>query len=166
MGRVETKVNFMIIKRDNREKKKLEFNHHSIKSVIDGTLNVGDYSAIFNDGYECPIVFERKSLCDLFGTLSKGYPRFKSEIERAKLSGVTLIIIVEGTLRRVFRGEVHSMRTPDSLVQQVFTIERRYGVRTIFCTDREEMSQLITHFFWSCEKEYEDGRGRVPSKDV
>ena len=65
---------------DNREQKPLEFSVPTKR----GTLAVGDYRAEFSDGSVSQVVFERKSINDLYGTLSKGYSRFKREIEDRK----------------------------------------------------------------------------------
>jgi ERCC4-type nuclease len=102
------------------------------------------------------VVFERKSINDLYGTLSKGYSRFKQEIERSKGLRILLIIIVEGSLRRVLSGCSNSRRTPISIVYQLFTLRVRYGIETVFTNTREEMSQYITHYFLAEEKERND----------
>ena len=141
---------------DTREQLPLKFTHKAITQIINKCLNVGDYGALFNDGVEIPIVFERKSIPDLYGTLSKGYERFKKEIERSKEQNLQLIIIVEGNLSRVLHGTTYSMRTPESLVYQIFTIYVHYGIQTIFCKDREDVSEYITQLYLSHEKEYFD----------
>ena len=135
---------------DSREQKKLEFD---CPAVIE-CLSVGDYSCRFDDGHVPPVVFERKSKNDLYGTLSMGYQRFKYEIELSKEQKISLIIIVEGSLRSVLSGCTNSKRTPISLVHQIFTIRVRYGIETVFCNTREEMSQYITHTFLALEREH------------
>lgn len=141
---------------DTREQSRLEFKHKSISEVIIKGLNVGDYAALFSDGFKPPMVFERKSISDLYGTLSQGYDRFKKEIDRAKEQNIQLIIIVEGSLSRILMGSGFSQRTPESLVYQIFTIWVRYGVQTIFCKDREDVAEYITQFYIAHEKEYLD----------
>jgi ERCC4-type nuclease len=153
----------MIIKRDNREQIKLEFKHKSIKKVIDCTLNVGDYRAVFDDGFEPQIVFERKNISDLYGSLSGGYSRFKLEMERAKEQNLQLIIIVEANLSRVLCGVPYSQRTPESIVYQIFTLRARYDIETVFCKDRDEVSEYITQYFIAHEKEYMDKKLSSPS---
>lgn len=139
---------------DSREQKPLEFKHEVIREC----LPVGDYCVRFDDGTSPKVIFERKSKNDLFGTLSQGYVRFKCEIERAKEIETKLIIIVEGTLRSVLRGCSHSQRTPISIVYQLFTLRVRYNIETVFCTDREEMADYISHFYLAHEKEYLDNK--------
>jgi len=138
---------------DTREKKPLEFSVPTER----GSLAVGDYCAKFSDGSTSKVVFERKFINDLYGTLSSGYDRFKREISKSKEEGITLLIIVEGSLRRVLHGCNHSKRNGISIIYQLFTLRVRYGIETVFSNNREEMSQYITHLFLSLEREYEDG---------
>ena len=117
---------------------------------------MGDYSCRFDDGHIPPVVFERKSINDLYGTLSAGYTRFKDEIGRSEKLSIRLIIIVEGSLRRILAGCNKSQRTPISIVYQLFTIRIRYNIETVFTNNREEMSQYIYHTFRALENDYLD----------
>lgn len=138
---------------DSREQLPLQFTHKSITATKVQKLDVGDYAAEFDDGYRPPVVFERKSLGDLYGTLSAGYDRFKNEIERAKVSETKIIIITEGTLTKTLFGNIHSSRTPQSIVYQLFTIRIRYGIETVFCSSREEIAEYISQFYIAHKKE-------------
>ena len=142
----------MIIITDSREQRPLEFTVPTIREC----LPCGDYRAKFSDGSLSEVVFERKSINDLFSTLSSGYPRFKREIELSHELRISIIIIVEGSLRRILRGCSHSQRTPISIVYQLFTIRLRHNVETVFCQDRDEMSEYITHYFLAEEREHND----------
>ena len=137
---------------DTREQKPLEFTVPTIREC----LPCGDYRAKFSDGSLSEVVFERKSINDLFSTLSSGYPRFKREIELSHELRISIIIIDEGSLRRILRGCSHSQRTPISIVYQLFTIRLRHNVETVFCQDRDEMSEYITHYFLAEEREHDD----------
>lgn len=149
--------NNMRIVVDTREQKPLSFKHSSITEVVNKSLNVGDYGAMFSsDDIIYPIVFERKSIADLYGTLSQGYSRFKKEIERSKEQRLQLIIIVEGNLTRILHGMPFSQRTPESIVYQIFTIYARHGVQTVFCKDRDDVAEYITQFYIAHEKEFLD----------
>jgi ERCC4-type nuclease len=159
MGRIK-----MTILVDTREQKQLEFKHKFIKEVKTTCLNVGDYCASFSSVYDCPVAFERKSIADLYGTLSQGYERFKREIERAKESNIKLIIIVEGSITKVLNGVPYSQRTPESIVYQLFTLRARYDIETVFCKDREEMSEYITQFYIAHKKEYDDKQSILPKE--
>ena len=139
---------------DTREQLPLEFNHPFITEVECAKLEVGDYSCVFNDGYSPPFRFERKGISDLFGTLSKGYERFKKEINRSIEEKVILIIIIEGSLSKVLQGYDRSKRSGDEIVQQLFTLMLRHRVPHIFCRDRIEMQRFITEFYLACGREH------------
>ncbi len=143
----------MVILIDTREQKELEFLKYDKRKIC---LSVGDYSAMFSGEYICPIVFDRKSINDLFGTLSGGYERFKKCIIKAKELDVRLIIIVEVSLSKVLKGCSRSLRSPISIVYQLFTLRARHNVETVFCKDREEMEEYIAHFYLAQEREYLD----------
>lgn len=140
---------------DTREQKPLVFNHNLITEIEVKGLPFGDYGAMSSE-YQHPVVFERKSINDLYGTLSQGYSRFKREIDRAKEQNYKIIIIVEGSLKRILMGTAFSSRTPESIIYQLFTIRVRYDVETVFCPTREDMSEYITQFYIAHEKEYLD----------
>ena len=155
----------MIIQIDTREQLKLTFDMEN--KYLDGVelckLDAGDYGCRFNDGHIPPIVFERKSIGDLFGTLGGGHSRFKKEIQRAKDNGVQMIIIIEGTMSKVLRGHEHSTIEGISILRTLFTLWVKYGVIPVFCKDRVEMSRYIVEFYVSVGKQYikekkKDGR--------
>lgn len=139
---------------DTREQHPLEFNHEYITQIIRKKLDVGDYMAVTEDGYLFPFSFERKSIGDVFGTLSQGYKRFKKEIERAKTSKIFLIIIIEGTLTDVLKGYERCYRTGDEVCQQLFTIMVRHLVPFVCCKNRFEASRFITEFFLALGREH------------
>lgn len=144
----------MTILIDTREQSQLEF--PKVTDVQKVCLPVGDYAVKFSGVYEVPVVFERKGINDLYGTLSSGYERFKREINRAKESNIKLIIIVEGTLTQVLKGVKFSKRTPISIIYQLFTLRVRHDIETVFCKDREEMAEYITQFYIAHKKHYEE----------
>jgi ERCC4-type nuclease len=132
---------------DSREQLPLEFNHPFITSIEKIALPVGDYCCKYEQGYICPVIFERKSIGDLYGTLSQGYERFKREIEKAKLLDLTLILIIEGSLSKVLKGYEQSQRVPESIVKQIFTLFVKYNLTPVFAKNREEASRYITEFY-------------------
>lgn len=75
---------------DSREQKPLAFNIDS----KDQKLAFGDYGFL-EEKFFNNVFYERKSIQDLWGTMSKGYERFKKEVERAKLTNASIIVIVE-----------------------------------------------------------------------
>jgi ERCC4-type nuclease len=140
----------MKILSDTREQLPLDFNH----DVIVQKLDVGDYGCQFKDGHIPNIFFDRKSISDLYGTMGKGYKRFKKCILRAQESDTTLMIIVEGSFTEVLKGYKFSQIRGVSMIMKLFTIWIRYGVMTVYCKDREEMSRYISEFYQGVGREY------------
>ena len=137
----------MIILIDTREQLPLDFNHLYITETQSKGLKVGDYGCQYVDGYIPPVFFERKSLGDLFGTMGKGYPRFKRSLLRAKELKFKLILLVEATLTKVLKGYTHSTMTGISIVRKLMTLQIKYDMDFQFCKDRGEMSRYITEYY-------------------
>ena len=111
------------------------------------TLPFGDYMCELDKGVLVPLVFERKSLPDLFGSLSKGYERFRKMLKKANEAEVKVIIIIEGSLKKVLKGYSRSQRTGISVIKQLYSLRATYDIEIVFCQDRVEMSQHIYHCF-------------------
>lgn len=151
----------MTIVCDTREKSPLLFNHPEVKEVKKKSLVVGDYTAVLDDGYQVSVHFERKTIPDLFGSLSREYPRFKKEIIRAKENNITLVLIIEGSLLKVLAGFKRSEVSGVSILKTIFSIWVRYGVVPIFCKDRTEMANFIVHYFWAEERRKKENCGQI-----
>ncbi len=139
----------MTIIADTREQRVLSFKCE----VVRKTLKFGDYGAMVGD-YQIPVVFERKNLGDLYGSLTFGYDRLRKCFERAEKANFRLIIAIEGTKELVLEGYRHSSRDPESIIKQLETIHRKYGIEYQFFRNRPEMANFITEFFEYKEKEY------------
>ena len=138
---------------DTREQDALTFNKDIETERV--KLNVGDYGCKIGNSL-APLFFERKSLGDLYGTLSGGYKRFKKEINRASVDGVMLVLAVDVSLIRVMKGFKHSKRDPDSLVKQCFTLMIRHKVPCLFFKDSKDMAEYITQTFLAIEREHNE----------
>jgi len=128
---------------DTREQRPLEFAWPSAKAC----LPFGDYGCELDDESMVPVIFERKSIADLFGSLSKGYERFRNMLRKAEADKVKIIIIVEGSLSKVLKGYSRSQRTGVSIVKQLYTIRAIYGIEIVFCQNRDEMTLYIEKLF-------------------
>lgn len=117
-------------------------------------LDIGDYGCQFKDNYIPPIFFERKSLPDLYSTLSSGYKRFKKECNKAIENKIALIIIIEASLTRINNGCERSERKPEEIVKQLFTLYVKHGIPFVCCNDRKESSLYITNFYIAIGKKY------------
>ena len=144
---------------DTREQNPLVFKNSMITECVVETLCVGDYCVEFKDGCRPPIVFERKAIGDLFGTMGKGHERFKREIERCQQHNITMILIVEGGLHKVEDGFKHSKVGGITVVRKMFTLWIKYGIIPVFTKDRAEMVEYIEQFYIACGKEHMRKKG-------
>ena len=140
---------------DTREQIRLQFSHPYIEEIKVEKLLCGDYGCEFKDGHRPPFYFERKgSLSDLYGTLGKGYPRFRKELIRARENKIKLILIIEGSLTKVLGGYERSMIDGFSIIKKIFTLWIRYGLYPVFCKNEEEMTRFITEFYLAYGREW------------
>ena len=145
----------MILLVDTREQKPLPFHVAGmITEIRREKLDIGDYACQFVDGHRPPVVFERKGLSDLFGTMTKGYPRFKREMARANLLGWQLVLAIEGSLTEVYAGVGQSSYAGSSCVKKLFTLAVRYDVYPVFCRTRQEMTDFIQETFEAIGRTY------------
>lgn len=115
-------------------------------------LNVGDYTTPLLLG---KVHIERKSLCDLYGTLINSHPRFRREVLRAALAKTKLVVVVEGShadfINKKFpRGS--ERKAPTQVLKKIIvTIKKRYGLEIIFCRSRLK-AQATTLRILRCEE--------------
>ena len=145
----------MIILIDTREQKLLEFNHEYIENCERIKLDVGDYGVRYTDGYVPPLYFERKSIGDLYGTMGKGYARFKKEMQRAENGNATLVLIIEGTMTKVAKGCSRSTIKGYSMIYKLFTLWIKHNLQVVYTKSRKEMSEYITQTYIAIGKERE-----------
>ena len=127
---------------DQQEKLPLPFKvGGNISEVITKHLPFGDYWCELETGQEIPIMFERKSLPDLFSTLSNedGIRRHKTKLEKATVMDCKLYLIIDGTLSDAYEGVTHTQVEPKPLVKRIFTFKVKYGFHPIFCQSPKEM---------------------------
>ena len=137
-----------ILVQDTREQKPLAFHKLDIRVKV-RKLDCGDYGFRFMDGNMSSTFFERKSLHDLFGSLTSGYARFKREIIRAQVSKRRIVIIIEGGMTRVLEGVRYSKAQGLSIVKTLFTLKVKYGVDFVFLQDRREASEYIVQHYYA-----------------
>ena len=126
---------------DSREQDILDFPFKQVSEIVVQKLDVGDYACEV-DGKLLPIIFERKSKGDLFGTLGKGNKRFRKELQRAIDSDVKLVLIVECSLVSVLSGYTYKSKgrkrtsklKGSSVLKTMFTLWVKYGLFPVFCS--------------------------------
>ena len=143
----------MILVCDTREQKMLDFKGLEVEKVEEMALAFGDYTAIVHE-HPVPIVFERKGVSDLFGTMTQGYERFKREMERAKESNMKLILIIEGSYSDVWNGIPHSQFDGSSMMKKLATLYVKYDLEYIFCESRRVMARRIVDTFLAVERNF------------
>jgi ERCC4-type nuclease len=148
----------MIVLCDTREQKRLDFSEFpGVTSTRVQKLDFGDYCVEFEGklaGMKAPIVVERKSLGDLWGTMTSGYPRFRREMERAKEAKTKLVLAVEANYADVLQGFDRSEFTGDSMVQKLATLWAKYDVETWYAGSRKLMARMVYEAFASIGRHY------------
>lgn len=146
----------MILFIDTREQRPLEFISGEVfEAIINKSLPYGDYAASLGiDEPIFPLVFERKSIGDLFGTMTTGYERFKEELRRAEADKTQLVLIIEGSLFDILKGFKHSKFEGLSMVKKLFMLWCRYNIIPVFCNDRDEMVCYIEQAFDAINRNY------------
>lgn len=134
----------LVLIQDSREQAGLldEFKKGVFDEIVTRGLPYGDYACEI-EGKAVPIVFERKGLGDLFGTLTSGSKRFRRVIQKANKAGCQFVLLVEGTLRDVAGGYEHSSVAGDTIIKTVFSNWVRHGLTPVFCPDRRTMARVI-----------------------
>lgn len=143
----------MIIIEDTKEQVPINLNRHpEVEMVISNHLDYGDYMAV-----GCDVVFERKGLGDLFGTLTSAVriKRFKNEMNRAFEDGHKIIIIIEGSYSDIRRGYEYSKVPGKVLTKTLHTYLFKYKIPFICCTTRTEMVHRIVDFYYGYFKNLE-----------
>lgn len=153
---------------DSREQMPLFFDNYYVEGTEVIALPIGDYSCEYKQGFQCPIVFERKTLDDLFLTMSQNYERFRREIEKAKELDIKVIIVIEATFGEILWGSQYSIRDGLSVVRQLFTLWIKYDVPFYCFKNRSEMSTFIIEFFVAIGKQAlrdlkEQKKGKAPT---
>jgi DNA excision repair protein ERCC-4 len=137
---------------DTREKNPWMFDGLRGIKVVRGTLRTGDYSI---KGGTLGTAIERKSIPDLFGSMTSGRRRFYDELRR--LSEYSLAaVVVEGT-----RQEAERWKAPTSInvARMLRTLQAwcaRFGVQLHFCEGRlmaeQEAYRILVGWAESREK--------------
>lgn len=123
---------------DTREQDPLVFKG---QRIVRKKLDYGDYSL---KGMEKRFVVERKSLTDLWSTLSVPYnfTRFQRELEGAAGHGIRLWVVVESTPSRVVMGTGYSLMNGFRLLDRLFEVCHRYGAAATFTGSPESASTV------------------------
>ena len=154
---------------DSRENLPLEFRPGVFDSIVVKGMPFADYW-LQVDEIEYPIMFERKGLGDLFGTMGNGYDRFKVEMQKAKNMDCHLMLLVEGSIQDVWRGYEHSQISGESMLKKLAMLRVRYDLEVHFFNNRREMARFIEEIFSAVirnwKKENSPENRILPYKDL
>jgi ERCC4-type nuclease len=128
---------------DTREQNPLDFRPYKerFSHIIKATLEAGDYTVY---GYERRIVFERKSLQDLTGSLTHGRERFLRELEKLAEADYAAII-VEASYNAVAGPYKHCKANPDSILASLQMYQVRFDIDVIFACTRLMATEIIVN---------------------
>ena len=108
------------------------------------TLIVGDYTTkkLLNSFH-----IERKSLQDLYGTITSGNQRFKAELFRAAWERIQLEVYVEGSrldfINKNFPKGSDRKFSTDGLDRLIKTFEKKYHLTFYWCKNRQHAKKLV-----------------------
>lgn len=147
---------------DSREQAMLRFDKFSsVTETVIEALPVGDYHVEFVGGARPPVIFERKSLADLYNTFTGGYARFKREMLAAQRQNWRLILLIEASMTEVYNGHRYSQMSGNSCIQKAFTIWMRYGLQPVFCQDRDEAAAYVVETFEAIGRNWQATGGKM-----
>lgn len=112
------------------------------------TLIVGDYTTT---KLKKKFIAERKSPGDLYGTITKGHPRFKREILRAIENKIVLVVYVECSrkifIEKRYPGGNKRIYPGTGLDRIIRTLQLRYKLEFVWCKNRNDMRTKILKRF-------------------
>ncbi len=133
----------LILGFDTREQKILKF--RNVK-MVESKLNFGDYAPL-NEPYFNNVFFERKSIQDLWGTMSQGFDRFCREVERAASQEGYIIVVVDYLFYKA-QSYNHNKRfsraSSDFIFNRIKDLLQEYSnIQFVFSGGRKESVELI-----------------------
>ena len=138
--RFET-LNNTILAIDTREQKPLKIENSKIIK-----LAFGDYCFI-EEPYFCNVFIERKSIQDLWGTMSQGYDRFQREIERAASQNGYIIVVVDYLFSKAQSynyNKKYSKASSEFIFHRIRELMQKYeNVQFVFSGGRKQSVELI-----------------------
>ena len=138
---------------DSREQLPLKFRQGVFDEIVVEGRPVGDYWGELN-GTEIPFCYERKSLADLFSTMTQGYDHWKRMIEKSDKLGMKVILLIEGTLRDIHAGVKYSEYSGESMLKKLAMLSVRHNLEWHCFEDRRSMTRYIEEMFDAVRRNY------------
>lgn len=132
----------------------------AVRTVV-GTLKSGDYSI---QGFEDRIAVERKSLADLFSTLTSGRARFEREMERLAEMDFAAVV-VEASWGDIARGPEHATKvSPRSIAASIIAFQQRFpSVHWVMAGSRTYAAVLTYRTLERFHRDVESGKRTLRS---
>jgi hypothetical protein len=130
---------------DTREQLPLVFSQ--IKTIHD-KLDFGDYK-LNDDNFSDKVCIERKSMGDLYSTMTTGQDRFFQEIQRTEQAGFYLIILVEEPFEQLYElsrrmKHLDIVISPEYVMHNVRGLIQKFPmIQFLFVDDRDDASEAI-----------------------
>jgi len=139
------------LKVDSREQSALEFRKGVFDEIVTEGLPWADYWCEI-DGATVPLVIERKSLSDLWGTMTKGHDRFIVEVNKCILASYHMILGIEASMQTVWQGFPRSTFSGESMLKMLATLRVKYDVEVHFFNSRREFARYIEELYLSVNR--------------
>ena len=113
-------------------------------------LPTGDYCP--SKDFFSNVFVERKSISDLFGTLTQGIDRFRNEIDKAVELGFYLVVVIDGSyieaLEYTPRTKIKTKINAAHIFHEIREIMSKYNnIQFIFAGNRLRASQIVERVF-------------------
>jgi len=105
-------------------------------------LKSGDYSIV---GHEDEISIERKSLDDLYGTLTHGRERFERELERLQSMKFSAVVVEASWTVICNRPPEYSRVAPKSIYRSILAYKQRYRLTHWEMCDTRRFAEITTY---------------------
>jgi ERCC4-type nuclease len=157
---------------DNQEKKPWDFtdklpSKFFVKNTAIKNLTYGDYTL---EGYDLPefknsIIIERKaSVEELLGNIGKNWERFQRELDGLQKYSKS-VIIVEDDLHDAYakyanrnpKKGMYFTLPPDFLLSRVCEIDHKWGIKTLFLSNKYFARRYACNLFRSILEEEKNG---------
>lgn len=133
----------------------------AVRTVVRG-LPTGDYSV---EGLESQVAVERKSLADLYSTLSQGRERFERELERLDAMEYAAVVIESNWQTILTQPPSYSKLPPKNVFRSIIAFQQRYKKIHWWPADGRRLAEIITlrvlERFW---KDRQFPKGSIPPK--
>jgi hypothetical protein len=94
-------------------------------------------------------------MADLWGTMTKGYKRYKAEFNRAVDAKFIFILAIECKAIKLRHGFSYTVRgrkvpskyTPTAMIKKLQTLKSKYGLKILFCRNRIDMARKIVEYY-------------------